>query len=244
VTVHLRLLGGFELDGAGSPLRVSWATQRTLAFIALARRPIARSYIAGCLWGTSDEAHAHSSLRTALWRLGTIGPAIVASDRQTIALHPSVRVDVQEQELHARSILDGHWPASASGTHGVLMRDLLPEWYEDWVDAERERLRQLRLHALEAAAALLTEAGHHSAAIDLALAAVQGDSCRESAQRVLIAAHVAEGNISEAVRQFDRYSRNLHQRFGVPPSPELSSWVRVLVGRTEGTSRDAAVTKH
>ena len=41
------------------------------------------------------------------------------------------------------------------------MGELLPDWYDDWVLLERERFRQLRLHALDALCDDLTRAGRH-----------------------------------------------------------------------------------
>jgi DNA-binding SARP family transcriptional activator len=56
-----------------------------------------------------------------------------------------------------------------------------PDWYDDWLQMERERFRQLRLHALETLAERFVALGRHAQAIDAALAAVQVDPLRETA---------------------------------------------------------------
>jgi hypothetical protein len=71
--------------------------------------------------------------------------------------------------------------------------ELLPGWYEDWVLVERKRLRQLRMHALEALAEKLTEAGRYGVAMPAAYAAVRADPVRESAHRAVVRVHLAEG---------------------------------------------------
>ena len=88
-------------------------------------------------------------------------------------------------------------PADADATKDEsrqLEGDLLPDWYDDWLEIERERLRQLRVHALEHLGEHALRRGRFGAAIDRALAAIAADPLRESAHRLLIRAYIAEGN--------------------------------------------------
>ena len=117
--------------------------------------------------------------------------------------------------------------SSAAATSELLSDDLLPDWYEDWVLLERERLRQVRLHGLEALCLRLANLGRHVAAIEAGLAAISADPLRESAQRALISAHLLEGNVSEAVRQYDVFVALLDEAFGIVPTEAL----RALVAR-------------
>src|SRR5207302_1114287 len=84
---------------------------------------------------------------------------------------------------------------------------LLPGFYDDWVLDERDRLGQLRVHALEALCKHLTTRGRYGQAVAAGMAAVAAEPFRESAQVALIRAHLAEGNRADAVRQFARYCR-------------------------------------
>src|SRR5262249_37005908 len=102
-----------------------------------------------------------------------------------------------------------------------LVGDLLPDWYDDWLRDEREELRQTRLHALESLARVLSQSGHHADAIQAALAAIRLEPLRESAHRTLIEIHLAEGNRSEARRQFQRCLRLLREELGVEPSDSM-----------------------
>jgi DNA-binding SARP family transcriptional activator len=108
---------------------------------------------------------------------------------------------------------------------------LLPDWYDDWVLMERERHRQLSLHALEALAEKLIAVAQHGRAIGVALAAVANEPLRESAHRILIRAHLAEGNVGEAVRQYRLYRRLLRRQLGLDPSPQMEALVRGLSRR-------------
>jgi DNA-binding SARP family transcriptional activator len=107
----------------------------------------------------------------------------------------------------------------------AVQADLLPGWYDDWVLLERERLRQLRLHALEAMAERLSASGRWADAVLAALAALAADPLRESAHRAVIKVHLAEGNLAEAIRQLHRCERLMIEEVGVLPSALLSELI-------------------
>src|SRR5258708_20098913 len=99
-------------------------------------------------------------------------------------------------------------------------RELLGDVYEEWVVIEGERFRQLRLHALEALCDRLVAAGRFAEAVQAGLAPVRGEPLRESAQRALIRPHLAEGNPSQALKQFRPFNPILHnQSYPNPPTP-------------------------
>ena len=77
--------------------------------------------------------------------------------------------------------------------------DLLVGWYDDWVDLERERFRQLRLHVLDQIGELLLRAQMYCETVQVGLVAVASEPLRESAQRLLVRAHLCEGNLAEAL---------------------------------------------
>ncbi|MEH0830542.1 AfsR/SARP family transcriptional regulator, partial [Micromonospora sp. CPCC 205714] len=153
--IALHLLGGFRLLHDGAPVVVPRGLQRVIALIAL-RPGATRSHLAGLLWPDAPEDRALSSLRTALWRLrqDPCCPFTTAGD--TVRLEPVVRVDVDALVGTAARVRDGDDPCAAA-TLAAGRHDLLPGWYDDWVLADRGRLRQLRLHMLEVLA------GHHLA---------------------------------------------------------------------------------
>jgi len=169
---QLLLLGGFELRWAGRPVAVQRSGQRLLALLALRSRPLERLYVAGLLWLDASEERAGASLRSALWRLPQPGGIpVVETSAAHLRLASDVYVDFHdlaarmERLDQASSEIDELAPSSA------LTRDLLPAWYEDWILLERERFRQLRLHALEALCARLTEVGRFGAAVQAGLTA-------------------------------------------------------------------------
>ena len=227
----LSLLGGFELRCAGRDVAVARSGQRLLALLALQGRPLERCWVAGTLWLDATEERAGASLRSALWRLPQPGgTAVVDATTTHLRLARDLAVDVQELTGLAQGL---ELPTARAGDDhldpSVLASDLLPDWYEDWVVLERERFRQLRLHALEALCARLTAARRFGAAVQAGLAAVAGEPLRESAHRTLIQAHLAEGNPGEAVRQYHLYRRLLTDELAIEPSPAIRGMVQPLL---------------
>lgn len=203
--------------------------QRLLAFVALHDRPLLRLHVAGTLWPDVPEDRSSGSLRSALWRLRQSGCQLVLATPQYLQLAAAVSVDFREATAAARHFLARPAePGLALSPQLAEPRDLLTGWYDDWVLLERERFRQLRLHALEALCDLLTTAGRFGEAIQAGLSAVAGEPLRESAQRSLIRAHLAEGNWCEAIRRYRSFVTLLHDELGLKPSAGMNDLVKGL----------------
>jgi len=232
--VRLSLLDSFQLtcDGVDVPLPLS--AQRLLAFLALHPRPLLRGYIAGGLWPDTSEERAHASLRSALWRLRRPGRSLTQAREGRLGLDAAVAIDVRELDELAHRILERDGSSALSDPASELIGlsgDLLPDWYDDWVLVEREHVRQLRLHALEALCDRLLEAGSYAEAAEAALAVIATDPLRESAHRALIRVHLAEGNIGEALRQYAFFRRLSTQLLGLDPSPEMEQLMGAVTPR-------------
>ena len=103
--------------------------------------------------------------------------------------------------------------------------DLLPDWDDEWLLVDRERLRQLRLHVLESLAGQLAREGRYGMALEAALAALCADAVRESAHRTVIRIHLAEGNLAEAVHAYQRCCAVLARELGTTPTSQTSGLV-------------------
>jgi DNA-binding SARP family transcriptional activator len=212
--------------------------QRVLAYLAVARRPQPRQTLAERLWTDVSSDRSHASLRTALWRIRQGGADLIRSNRNLVDLHPSVDVDLHRTVAEAHRLISGDRATAFDQRADFLRADLLPDWDEDWVLVEREQLRQLRLHALEALSALEREAGRLAYAIHTAQAAVAGEPLRESAWAALIEAHLSEGNVGEAQRDLDRFSVLLWKELRIRPSAGLRERVAdALVTDLEPSAR-------
>jgi SARP family transcriptional regulator, regulator of embCAB operon len=233
---RISLLGGFRLEDKGAAIVVPEGSQRLLAFLALRGRLVKRPVAAGTLWPVSTEEHAASSLRSALARLPASAGAAVEATARDLSLSGSVTVDLWESRALAHRLLgpESSSPGEDGGPGAVsdLSGELLPDWYDEWVLIEAEDWRQLRLHALEALAARLTSREHYGDAAAAALAAVRAEPLRESPRAALIRVHIAEGNPSEALREFARYRELLMIELSVEPTERLRALVAGLFAVT------------
>ena len=232
---ELSLLGGFVFSvGGDAMLGVSAGSQRLLAFLAVRDQVMTRSHVAGSLWPESTDGQAGASLRSAVSRLHATRQAVnvTACD---LGLSHELVVDVHLSRSLARRLIDADAPEADIdiGAHAVsaLSDDLLPGWYDDWAVIAAEDWRQLRLHALEAVAGRLTAAGRLAEASAAALAAVRAEPLRETSRAALIRVHMAAGNQSDALGEFERYRVMLHAELGIEPTGRLRQLLGDLTPR-------------
>lgn len=221
----VRLLGGLSLHAGGRRLEVPAGSRRLLAYLALHPSGVDRRSAAGVLWPTVVDCRAAGNLRSALWRLQSVGCPLVRSEPSTLALHDEVQVDLPVVEAWATRVLTGRaTPADLVVDPGPIVDvDLLPGWYDDWVLVLRDRLHLRLLHALEALSCLLRQAGRPAAAVEAMQVAVLAEPLRESGQQALIEAYQAAGDWVVARRQYDAFRSILRREVGVEPSPELTA---------------------
>lgn len=233
--IELRLLGGFQLSVADTTVELSVSAQRVVAYVALAAPGrVARVQAAGELWPDVSDNRAAGNLRSALWRVNKACPAVLHCDACSVNLGDDVWLDIVHP---GRGLIDAEGQRRPPRSVPLL----LPGWYDEWLVHERERVRQDFLHAVEAASRALIDTGDFHTAIDLALQAVASEPLRETPRRLAIEAHLAEGNQSEALREYRRYAELLDAELGVAPSIDLQSTIEgVTVARLLGRELTAS----
>lgn len=202
--------------------------------------------IAGVLWPNSTQDKAQASLRSALWRLRRVNGRIVCSTHDCLALADDVTSDVGTLLDVSHRLDEGLDPEGGCQlTPSWFSCELLPEWCDDWVLFERERFRLTALHTLEALSGWHLSRSEFSASTKAALAAIRLEPLRETSQRALARSHLAQGNVSEAVRQYRSYQTVLHRELGINPSGQMTDLLRsagVQVHLEGGPASDAGVT--
>ncbi|MGB9376652.1 MAG: BTAD domain-containing putative transcriptional regulator [Mycobacteriales bacterium] len=222
----LQLFDGFGLRVDGRFVEVPGTVQRLLAYLCL-RPGATREQVAGSLWPGSSEIRAAACLRSTLWRVNQASKPLLARGRDRLVLSDHVRIDYREWTAAASSYLDRvDAPLPEPLGDASWAGELLPAWYDDWVLAERERMRQLHLHVLDTMSVRLADEGRYATALDAALMALRLEPLRESAQRSVVRIHLAEGNVSEALRAYETYARLIHHELGVGPSALLRTLVK------------------
>jgi DNA-binding SARP family transcriptional activator len=232
----VQLLGGFELRGPDGAVEAPPGVQRLLAFIALQGGSVSRSRTARELWPDLAAPQAAASLRSTLWRIRRVG-RLVDPGATTLRLAGCVELDVQG--LLGAGSPDG-MDGSALGSSANL--ELLPDWGEDWVTVERERMRHLELQVLDDRVASLVGSGRVVEALDTALRAIRLEPLRESSHRAIITIFLQSGNRSAALAHYRGLVELLRDELGLGPGadttalvqPFLSSRVRSPRGERSG----------
>jgi DNA-binding SARP family transcriptional activator len=241
----LHLFAGPYVTMAGQRHEVPEGSKQLVAFVALRRKRVERRQAAGTLWPVGDDVRAAGNLRSALWRLRRAGINVLVADKWSLVLSADVLVDLHLMEQWATRLIEGRAAeldlAISPSVADAL--DLLPGIYDDWALMERERVRQRILHALEALSERLAAAGRFADAIEAAILATSAEPLRESAQRALIRAHVAEGNLTEARRSYCVYRDLLYRELGVAPTDDFSGSLGILGNRPAG-HRPAGMAAH
>jgi DNA-binding SARP family transcriptional activator len=225
--LELTLLGGFRLEIAGTRISLPTHAKRVLAYLSVCSRAqsgCSRTALADQLWPMVDGERAQASLRTALWRIRQVDRRLVTAEDDSLRLGPAVQVDLHEALDQAGRLL--HQDSALQPADTVirpLSAPLLPNWDEDWLLLERERIHQLQLHALDILATRLRRLGRYSEAVNAALTSIAIDPLRESARIELIATHLAEGNVAAAHRHFDDYASTLWTELRLKPSSSLTA---------------------
>ncbi|MFC5995260.1 ATP-binding protein [Pseudonocardia hispaniensis] len=220
----IRLLGevAVALDGRPVPELTSPRMQRLLALVALAPDlAVRRDRLALRLWPDSTGAQARTNLRKLLHdlRRSLPGPdGFVEAGAQTIRWKagPSTWIDV----VAFTDALARGDPAAAVRHYGG---DLLPDCPDDWVLAERERLRRLSVDALAELAGSAAAEGRDADAVDHAHQLLRIDPLHEPAYRLLMTALARRGRRSEALRTYQRCVRTLDRELGVAPEPATTA---------------------
>lgn len=224
-TLVVHLLDGPYVTADGVRADLPEGTCPLLVLLVRHAADVERARIARELWPACTAPRAAGNLRTTLWRLHRAVPDLVLAGHRTVRLGRGVRVDVDELvewldragagSVTADDVLR-HVPRLAR-----VAGDLLPGWDDDAVLVERAWLRQHVLHALEQVARRLLADDEAATAAEVAAALVRAEPLRESAQRLLLEALLAEGNRHEARRALDEHRVLLHRELGVEVAPEL-----------------------
>ena len=225
----ISLLGGFQARVGASAIHLpTRKTQALLAYLALRPgQPHDREKIQGLLWPDAAQRQAQASLRQTLFTLrktlpGTSAAALLTT-ATTVALDAShLRVDVALLERQVggatRDALEGVASLYAGHLLEAFVIDEAP--FDDWIENERSRLREVALGTLERLLDFQATAGEPEKAIQTALHALRLDPLRESAHRALMQLYAASGRRGAAVQQYRSLVSALARELGIEPDSQ------------------------
>ena len=141
----------------------------------------------------------------------------------TVALDAShLRVDVAILERHVgggtREALEGVASLYAGHLLDAFVIDEAP--FDQWIESERSRLREVALGTLERLVELQAAAGEPEKAIQTGLHSLRLDPLRESMHRALMHLYAACGRRGAAVQQYRSLVSALARDLGVEPDSQ------------------------
>jgi len=236
--IELRTLGSLELryNGGVAPRGNPLQTKRLVLLAYLAATPAEgfrrRDTLLGLFWPELDQEHARGSLRQALHTLRkALGDrAIISRGESEIALDGAmVSTDARalETALAAGNPIEALSHYRGEFLEGVFVADASSE-LEEWVAAERIRLRRLAAKAAWAAAAQPAGRGDTGQYVRRAVL-LSGDD--EAALRKGIKLLDRMGDRAAAAALFEEFSHRVARDLDVKPSAESQAAMQAVRDR-------------
>jgi DNA-binding SARP family transcriptional activator/tetratricopeptide (TPR) repeat protein len=250
--LSLVLLGGFHARlGSDAPLFLgNNKAQALLAYLAIApgSRHL-RDKLATLFWPNTGDEHARQSLRQALVTLRrALGThAILVADHREVALEKAnVDIDVARFEALIVDSSVAALEAAAALYQGDLLEGIRVKEppFDEWLQMERERLRELALQGLLKLLTHQLGSGPVGAAIRTAMRILALDPAQEAVHRELMRLFQRQGRRGEALRQYRLCVDALQRELGVEPQPETRRLYQEVVrsGRVPQGSADPSST--
>lgn len=227
--LQVSLLGQFEVLRDGERLAIPTRNaQALLAFLLLnAGQAQRRERLAGVLWPDSSEENARSNLRHELWRLRkALGGDSGAGRAREYILVNDLTITFDAGGDSTLDVLTlAQTPADSSDAEELIAAlagyggELLPGFYQDWVQVERERVRGLFEVRMARLLELLQLQGRWTEVQEWAGRWIAlGEDWPEPAFRALMTAQVARGETAKAVQTYERLAQGLERDLGLEPS--------------------------
>ena len=231
--MQVRLFGELEAEQAGVPVPVHGAKQRALLALLALRpgQPVSADQLIDALWGDGQAAHPANALQAQIGQLRrTLGAAAIITTDAGYALNVGPDdVDASRFEqlvAKGRRLFEEGEIALASTALGEALRlrrgEPLTEFaYSGFADAERARLEELLLVAIETRVEADLALGRHGELVGELEALCREHPLRERLRELLMLALYRAGRQAEALRAYTEARDYLVDELGIDPGPAL-----------------------
>ncbi len=232
-SLRITLLGDFNLALGDEPITSlnSPRLQALLTYLILHREaPQRRQHIAFLFWTDSSEQQALTNLRKLLHELRASLPnadSYISLDHSSVHWHPGPTSPFEVDVDHfVRAIADAHLDPQEGlpQTTKALQKavdlyagDLLPSCYNEWITAQREKLRDTFLVALHMLVDLLELSGQYGQAIRYARRLLRYDPLVEDNYRRLMRLHLLNNDLAGALNVYKQCALMMKREFGIEP---------------------------
>ena len=215
--MEFRVLGPLEVVDEGQPLPLGGVKQRSLLAVLLqhANQVVSTDHLLQELWGDAPPATAAKSIQVYVHRLRKLlGP------QRLVTRPPGYALKVDELDLDAfeRLRAEGRPREALALWRGSPYADLE---YEPCVQAERARLQELRLAALEERVEADLAAGRHVELVGELEALIGEHPTREKPRAQLMLALYRSARQADALAAYRAARSELTEQLGLEPGAEL-----------------------
>lgn len=222
--VEIRLLGQFTVQVDGVAIELTARPAQSL-FAYLLLNPVAhrRERLAGLLWPDSSETNARRNLRQALWQirraLAEQADALLVVDEVTVAFNTAADywLDV---ECIARPLEEAGAADDLISAIAVYTGELLPGFYDEWVQLEREQIQAQFERKLTLLLERLVEAQRWADILHWGERWIALGYTPEPAYRALMMAHAGLGDMASVAESYRRCVEALARDLDVEPSAQ------------------------
>jgi LuxR family transcriptional regulator, maltose regulon positive regulatory protein len=240
-SLSIQALGKVQVLVGRKPVTsADWQTQvtRDLFYLILSKpRGLAKEVVGETLWPDSSPAQLKLRFKNTIYRLRhALQQEAIVFDGETYTFNRNLdyEYDVDrfwemlEQAGKTQSV-EAKIKAFQAAIQ-LYQGPYLPEMGGDWVNLEREHLRQAFLGAGLDLARLYLEAQQFDKSLEVCYRLIAEDHCLENAYLAAMRASAAAGNIAEAARLYTKLRDTLKSERGDPPSPQVEALYLSLMG--------------
>jgi predicted ATPase/DNA-binding SARP family transcriptional activator len=240
--IEFRILGPLEVRADGRVVEVGGAKPRAVLAVLLlhADEPVSADRLAHAVWGEEASAGAVKTLQVHVSRLRrTLGERLLPTSTAA-----GYRLRIEPEALDAnrfdRTVAAGR-DALAAGRAAAaadLLREALALWRGDplaefawapFAPAERDRLEELRMAALELRIEADLAAGRHAELVAELQQLARRHPWRERLHAHLMVALYRSGRQADALAAYRDARAALVQHLGIEPGPELHDLHQALL---------------
>ena len=196
------------------------------------KKPVPRDVAAFALWPDDDEVTARANLRRHLHYLRSTLPA-TATKRPWVVIHGRSTLQWNSDAPCSIDVADferlSSDETSLEAADSLYAGELLPGIGDEWILAERERLREQALANLTKLIAAARRDGDLAGGLRFAQRLLLFDPWREQAVRQVMELRYALGDRAGAVAEFEIFASRLRGDLGADPMPEtIACYVSLL----------------
>lgn len=237
----MRLLGGFQVQLNGHRAKRIGARKSEALLVYLAT-PVgkrhSREELASLLWSEHSESGSRANLRQALTtlrksvHLDAANPVVSVGSLIYLDTH-ICKTDIEEFHLAAKAKTQASLEKAVSLYSGDFVCDLnldAPN-YSSWLDAERNRLKEVYLSSLRQLLIFYETAEQHDKVVETGQELLLNDVLQEPVHRALMKSFAATGRRGAVEQQYHHCCNELLRGLGIKPQPETRQLYQTLLSQ-------------